>query len=56
MYQIIKQILKTGIKTEKPPLPDESLRTGEQRIHEDILKYFGNALPCRCRFVQRLRA
>jgi len=47
MYQIIKQILKTGIKTEVPPLPDESLRTGEQRIHQSILKYFGSALAIR---------
>jgi Ni,Fe-hydrogenase III small subunit len=47
MYQIIKQILKVGIVTEAPPQPDESLRTGEQRIHEGILKYFGRALAIR---------
>ncbi|MFA7240729.1 MAG: formate hydrogenlyase [Sulfuricellaceae bacterium] len=47
MHQILKQILKTGIKTEAPPQPDEALRTGEQRIHEGILKYFGKALAIR---------
>jgi len=47
MYQIVKQIFKTGIKTEAPPLPDETLRTGEQRLHENILKYFGKALAIR---------
>ena len=47
MYQIIKQMLHTGIKTEAPPQPDESLRTGGQRIHEDILKHFGKAFAIR---------
>jgi len=47
MYQIVKQIFKTGIKTEAPPLPDEALRVCEQRLHENILKYFGKALAIR---------
>ncbi len=47
MYQIIKQIFKTGIKTEAPPQPDESLRIGEQRLQENILKYFGKAMAIR---------
>ncbi len=47
MYQILKQMLKTGIKTETPPQADESLRVGDQQIHADILKHFGGALAIR---------
>lgn len=48
MYQIIKQILRTGIKTETPPQADESMRAEAQRVQESILKYFGRALAIRC--------
>jgi Ni,Fe-hydrogenase III small subunit len=48
MYQIIKQILKTGIKTEAPPAPDYSLRAeGHQQLREDILRHIGRALAIR---------
>jgi Ni,Fe-hydrogenase III small subunit len=47
MYQIIKPMLKTGIKTEKPPQPDEAMRFGTQRLHEEILRIFGSALSIR---------
>ena len=47
MYQIIKQILKTGIKSETPPKPDESLRAEAQRLQEDILRHLGRALAIR---------
>src|SRR5512135_1552500 len=47
MYQIIKQILKTGIKTEAPPQPDDALRVEAQRLQEQILKQFGRALAIR---------
>ncbi|MBS4096208.1 MAG: NADH-quinone oxidoreductase subunit B family protein [Sulfuricella sp.] len=47
MYQILKQMLKTGINTETPPLADESLRVGDQEIRADILKVFGGALAIR---------
>jgi Ni,Fe-hydrogenase III small subunit len=47
MYQIIKQILKTGIKTEAPPRPDDALRVEAQRLQEAILKQFGRALAIR---------
>ena len=47
MYQIIKQILKTGIKTETPPDTDESLRVVQQRLQENILQHFGRALAIR---------
>jgi Ni,Fe-hydrogenase III small subunit len=47
MYQIIKQIVKTGIKTETPPQADESLRQFEQRLQQKILDVFGGALAIR---------
>jgi Ni,Fe-hydrogenase III small subunit len=47
MYQLIKQIIKTGIKTEAAPLPDEALRVATQRLHGEILRVFGNALNIR---------
>ncbi len=47
IFQIIRQIVRTGIKTETPPLPDEAMRTGEQRLQEEILRVFGSALSIR---------
>jgi len=47
MYQIIKQIIKTGIKTEAAPLPDEAMRLTEQRLQQQILDVFGGALAIR---------
>ena len=47
MYRIIKQILRTGIKTEIPPEPDESLRVQAQRLQEDILKHIGRTMAIR---------
>jgi Ni,Fe-hydrogenase III small subunit len=47
MYQILKQIYKTGIKTETPPQADESMRLIEQRLQQEILDTFGGALAIR---------
>ena len=47
MYQIIKQIIKTGIKTETPPQADEGMRLIEQRLQQEILDVFGGALAIR---------
>lgn len=47
MYQIIKQMLRTGIKSEAPPEADDSLRVVQQRLQEDILGHFGRALAIR---------
>ena len=47
MYQLLKQIVKTGIVTEPSPRADESLRQIEQRLGEVILKHFGRALAIR---------
>lgn len=47
IFQIIRQIVKTGIKTEAPPQPDEALRAGPQRLQEEILRVLGRALSIR---------
>lgn len=47
MHQIIRQILKTGIKTEEPPKPDVSLRVEVQQLQEEILRHIGRALAIR---------
>ena len=47
MYQLLKQIVRTGIKTEAAPQPDEALRVAPQRLHEEILRVFGSALSIR---------
>jgi Ni,Fe-hydrogenase III small subunit len=47
MYQLLKQIAKTGIVSEHAPLPDAALRQLEQRLGEVILKHFGRALAIR---------
>mgnify|MGYP001266159362 CR=1 FL=1 len=47
MYQILKQIAITGIKTEAPPEPDESLRVAGERLHAKVLEYFAGALTIR---------
>lgn len=47
MYQIIKQILRTGIKTETPPQTDSALRESEQELQQNILQLLGRALAIR---------
>jgi Ni,Fe-hydrogenase III small subunit len=47
MYQILKQIYKTGIKTETPPQADEAMRVDMQRLQQAILDTFGGALAIR---------
>jgi Ni,Fe-hydrogenase III small subunit len=47
MHQIIRQIFRTGIKTEAPPLPDEALRCELRYINERILRQMGRALAIR---------
>ena len=47
MYQIIKQILRTGIKTEAPPQPDDALHRQVQEINAQILHHVGRALAIR---------
>jgi Ni,Fe-hydrogenase III small subunit len=47
MYQLLKQIVKTGLVSEAPPAPDEQLRVLAQRLDEAVLKHFGRALAIR---------
>ena len=47
MYQILKQIAVTGIKTEAPPQPDEALRVAGERLQAGILENFAGALTIR---------
>jgi Ni,Fe-hydrogenase III small subunit len=47
MYQMLRQIAKTGIVSESPPHSDEALRQIEQRLGAVILKHFGRALTIR---------
>ncbi len=47
MYRILKQILKTGIKTEPHPIADNTLRTTAQDLQAEILSVFGQALSIR---------
>ena len=47
MYQIIRQILKTGIKTEAPPQADDALRVETQMLQGKILGHLGRALTIR---------
>jgi Ni,Fe-hydrogenase III small subunit len=47
MYQLLKQIAITGIKTEAPPQPDEALRALAQRLQEWVLAAFNGALTIR---------
>jgi len=47
MYQLLKQIIVTGIKTEAPPEPDEALRVTAQRLEAEILENFAGALTIR---------
>jgi len=47
MHQIIKQILRGGIKTEAPPQPDDALRSQVQEINAQILHHVGRALAIR---------
>jgi len=47
MYRLLKQIAKTGIVSEPPPHPDETLRQIDQQLGEVILRHFGRALAIR---------
>lgn len=47
MYRILKQIIKTGIRTELPPQTDEAMRLVAQRLQQEILDVFGGALAIR---------
>jgi len=47
MYQLLKQVVKTGLVSEAPPAPDEALREIADRLGETVLKHLGRALAIR---------
>ena len=47
MYQTIKLIAKSGIRTETPPQTDEALRVTVQRLRSEVLATFNGALAIR---------
>jgi Ni,Fe-hydrogenase III small subunit len=47
MIPIIKQILRTGFKSQAPQQADESMRIQVQQINERILNHLGRALAIR---------
>ena len=47
MHKIIRQIIRSGIKTEVPPDVDDALRCTSQRLQDEILGRFGGALAIR---------
>lgn len=47
MYQLLKQIIKVGIKTESPPEPEEALRVTAQRLRAEVLERFAGSLTIR---------
>jgi Ni,Fe-hydrogenase III small subunit len=47
MYQLLKQIIVTGIKTEAAPEPDEALRVAVDRLRAEVLESFAGALTIR---------
>ena len=47
MYQILRQIVAAGIKSEPPPDADEALRTVHQQLQNEILRLFRGALSIR---------
>jgi Ni,Fe-hydrogenase III small subunit len=47
MYQLLKQIVSIGIKTERAPAPDDALRVGAQRLEQAMLEKLGRALVIR---------
>ena len=47
MYQILKQIVKTGLVSEPPPEADDALRVTSERLREEVLRWFAGALTIR---------
>lgn len=47
MYQLLKQVVKTGIKTEAWPQPDEALRVAANRLQSAVLERFHGSLAIR---------
>lgn len=47
MFQLLKQVVKTGIKTEAYPQPDDALRVTVDRLKNAVLERFQGSLAIR---------
>src|SRR5438105_14910913 len=47
MFQLLKQIAVVGIKSERPPEPDEALRVAGERLKAEVLERFHGSLTIR---------
>jgi Ni,Fe-hydrogenase III small subunit len=47
MYELLRQIVSVGIKTEVPPQANEALRVVTQRLKQEILGMFAGSLAIR---------
>ena len=47
MWQILRQIVRTGIVSEPPPALDAALQAEVRRIHDELLAILGQALAIR---------
>jgi len=47
MYHLLKKIAASGIKSEPPPIADESLRATSTRLEAAVLQRFGRSLAIR---------
>ena len=47
MHKILRQIVRIGIRTERPRPADDALRVAPARIHEGLLRLLGRALAIR---------
>lgn len=47
MWQILRQIIRTGIVTEAPPRPDDAELVEARRIQDELLAILGQALTIR---------
>ena len=47
MFQLLKQVVKTGIKTEAYPQPDDALRVTVDRLKKAVLERFHGSLAIR---------
>ncbi len=47
IWKVVKQVLKTGIRTEPAPVQGDALQVEAGRIHADVLAILGQALTIR---------
>jgi Ni,Fe-hydrogenase III small subunit len=47
MHKLLRRIARAGIRTERAPAADAALRTGADRLSEEVLRLLGRALAIR---------